>query len=242
MRHFGIDRPLVSLHEHNERSRSAALVRDMVAGAVIALVSDAGTPAISDPGYELVCAATAAGIDVIAVPGPCAAVAALSIAALPTDRFCFEGFLPSRGAARRARLDELLGEARTLVFYESPHRIAEMLAACRDAFGAGRPATAARELTKLHETVYRGSLGDLATLAESDPDLRRGELVVVIGGAAPKAADAHDAGLDRMLAVLLSELPLKQAARLAAQIAGVRDNQAYKRALALKDASGPREP
>jgi 16S rRNA (cytidine1402-2'-O)-methyltransferase len=234
LRHAGIDRPLVSLHDHNEGRRSPALVRDMVGGAAIALVSDAGTPAISDPGHELVRAAAAAGVEIIAVPGPCAAVAALSIAALPTDRFCFEGFLPARGAARRARLDALLDEPRTLVFYESPHRIADMLEDCREAFGGARPAAVAREITKLHETVYRGPLAELSARAAAETDFRRGEIVVVVAGAPAQPAAGASGELQRILDILLPEMPLKQAARLAAQITGVRDNEAYKRALERK--------
>ena len=134
----------------------------MQSGVTVALVSDAGTPGISDPGFDLVRACAAAGIEIIAIPGPCAAVAALSIAALPTDRFCFEGFLPARSAARRARLDELALEPRTLVFYESPHRVHDMLEDCARILGPERPATVAREITKLHETLYRGSLSQLA--------------------------------------------------------------------------------
>jgi 16S rRNA (cytidine1402-2'-O)-methyltransferase len=217
----------------------------MQGGASIALVSDAGTPAISDPGFELVRAAAAAGIEVVAIPGPCAAVAALSIGAQPTDRFCFEGFLPARVGARRARLDQLKGEPRTLVFYESPHRVIETLEDCAAAFGAARPATVAREITKLHETTYRGTLSELAARAAADGDFVRGEIVLLVGGAPaqPNAgeagagesgADGHGGALDRVLKILLAELPLKQAAHLAAKIAQVRDNEAYKRALYLK--------
>lgn len=238
-KHFGIGTPLVSLHDHNEQERAGDIVRRLREGASIALVSDAGTPAISDPGFGLVRAAAAEGIEVVAVPGACAAVAALSIGALPTDRFCFEGFLPSRGSARRTRLQALAGEPRTVVFYESPHRVVEMLEDCSQVFGAQRPATLAREITKLHETTYRGSLGELAARAASEGDLARGEIVLVMGGApAPSAAeggpDGHGGELDRVLTVLLAELPLKQAAHLAAKIARVRDNEAYKRALRLK--------
>jgi 16S rRNA (cytidine1402-2'-O)-methyltransferase len=234
LRHFGISRPLVALHDHNEQQRAPELVRELSRGAQIALVSDAGTPAISDPGYDLVCAAAAAGIEILAIPGPCAAVAALSIAALPTDRFCVAGCRPARGAARRARLEALRDEARTLVFYESPHRVEEMLEDCSEALGAERAAAAAREITKLHETVYRGTLGALAVRARGDPDFRRGEIVVVVAGAAPAPATGAADVLDRLLGILMAELPLKQAARLAARIAGARDNEVYKRALKLK--------
>jgi 16S rRNA (cytidine1402-2'-O)-methyltransferase len=228
---FGISTPMISLHEHNEAQRAPELIERLRGGASIALVSDAGTPAISDPGFDLVRACAAAGIEVVAVPGPCALAAALSIAALPTDRFCFEGFLPARAAARRTRLAALSAEQRTLVFYESPHRIKETLA---------RSAALARELTKLHESLYRGSLAQLAERAASEPDLSRGEIVLVIAGASPEVAaegdDGHAGALDRALKPLLEELPLKQAAHLAARIAAVRDNEAYKRALELKQA------
>jgi len=203
-------------------------------------VSDAGTPAISDPGFELVRAAAAAGIEIIAIPGPCAAIAALSIAGLPTDRFCFEGFLPSRGSARRARLTALAVEPRTLVFYESPHRVIETLEDCAAAFGAERPAVVARELTKLHETTYRGTLGELCARGGADADIARGEIVLLVGGAPVRedggGEDGHGGDLDRVLAVLMPELPLKQAAGLAAKLTGARDNEAYKRALRLKEA------
>ena len=235
LQHLGIDTPLLSLHEHNERQRAGEIIEQLRAGASIALVSDAGTPAISDPGFDLVRAAAAAGIDVIAVPGPCAAIAALSIGGLPTDRFCFEGFLPARGAARRRQLETLANEARTLVFYESPHRVHETLEDCANAFGDARSATVAREITKMHETTYRGTLRELLARAESDPDFRRGEIVLLIAGSV-QVAD-NEGALDKVLKVLLAELPLKQAAHLAAQIAEVRDNEAYKRALQLKQGS-----
>jgi 16S rRNA (cytidine1402-2'-O)-methyltransferase len=238
LRHFGIATPTLSLHDHNERHRSPELVARMQAGESIALVSDAGTPAISDPGYELVGAAAAAGIEIVAIPGPCAAIAAVSIAALPTDRFCFEGFLPARGAARRARLESLCAEARTLVFYESPHRIVEALEDCRDSFGPERRAVVARELTKLHESLYRGSLAELCVRSRQDADFARGEIVLVIAGEPPPQQQQGSAELDRVLGLLLAELPLKQAARLAAQILGARDNEAYKSALRLKQESG----
>jgi 16S rRNA (cytidine1402-2'-O)-methyltransferase len=233
LRHFGITTPLLSLHEHNERQRLPELIARLRAGESVALISDAGTPAISDPGFDLVGAAAAAGLEVIAIPGPSAVVAALSIAALPTDRFCFEGFLPARAAARRAHLQDLAGETRTIVLYESPHRIAATLADCEQAFGGERRAALARELTKLHETLYRGSLAELGVRSRADPDLARGEIVLVIAGAAPH--ERSEVGeLDRVLALLLAELPLKQAARLAAQLVGARDNEACKRALVLK--------
>ena len=241
LKHFGIGTPQLSLHDHNEAARAVEIIALLRAGKSVSLVSDAGTPAISDPGFELVRAVAAAGFEIIAVPGPCAAIAALSIGALPTDRFCFEGFLAARGAARRQRLKALEREARTMVFYESPHRVRETLEDCVTAFGAARAAVVVREATKLHETTYRGSLLEMLNRAREDADFSRGEIVLLIGGAAQLEGDEAEseskAQLDKVLLALLAELPLKQAARLAAQITGARDNEAYKRALALKQQS-----
>jgi 16S rRNA (cytidine1402-2'-O)-methyltransferase len=248
LKHFGIQTPQMSLHDHNEAQRAGDIVQRLRQGACVALVSDAGTPAISDPGFELVRAVAAAGFEVIAIPGPCAAIAALSIGALPTDRFCFEGFLPARGAARRKRLQSLVTEPRTLVLYEAPHRVRETLEDCAAAFGDQRGATVAREITKMHEMTYRGSLRELCTRAESDADFGRGEIVLIIAGAPQSAAeddrgaDGHGGALDRVLKLLMAELPLKQAAKLAAQITEARDNEAYKRALHLKQDCGGRMP
>jgi 16S rRNA (cytidine1402-2'-O)-methyltransferase len=240
LKHFGIQTPQISLHDHNESTRAVEIITRLREGQSVALVSDAGTPAISDPGFELVRAVAAAGFEIVAIPGPCAAIAALSIGALPTNRFCFEGFLPARGAARRERLKSLEREPRTLVLYESPHRVQETLEDCVEVFGAARLGAVVREITKLHETTYRGSLRELSSLAKSDTDLARGEIVLLIAGAEPLAsadsgADGYGDALDKALAALLKELPLKQAARLAAQITGARDNEAYKRALLLKE-------
>jgi len=241
LKHFQIGTPQLSLHDHNEGARIAQIIALLREGKSIALVSDAGTPAISDPGFELVRAVAATGINVVAIPGPCAAIAALSIGALPTDRFCFEGFLPARGAARKQRLKSLETEPRTLAIYESPHRLRETLEDCVSAFGETRAATVVREATKLHETTYRGSLRELLDKSSTDADFSRGEIVLLIGGApqaeAAEASSAAAAQLDKVLVALLAELPLKQAARLAAQIMGARDNEAYKRALFLKEQS-----
>ena len=245
LKYFGIQTPQLSLHDHNEQHRAAEIVRRLQQGASVALVSDAGTPAISDPGFELVRAVAAGGFEIIAIPGPCAAIAALSIGALPTDRFCFEGFLPARAAARRKRLQSLASESRTLVLYEAPHRVRDTLEDCAAAFGDARRATVAREITKMHETTYRGTLREMCVRAHADVDVGRGEIVLLIGGAPPVAAgaegegsrdgaDGHGGALDRVLKILLTELPLKQAAHLAAQITEVRGNEAYKRALQLR--------
>src|SRR5271168_4339395 len=183
LKHFGIRTPQLSLHEHNEQMRAGEIIARLREGRSVALVSDAGTPGISDPGFEVVRAAAAAGIQIVAIPGPCAAIAALSIGALPTDRFCFEGFLPARGAARRERLKSLEHESRTLVLYESPHRVQETLEDCAGVFGAARLGAVVREATKLHETTYRGTLSELLSAARTEADFARGEIVLLIAGA-----------------------------------------------------------
>ena len=230
---LGLSRPLVSLHEQNESERIGELLEKLRAGARIALVSDAGTPLLSDPGFELVRrVAQEEGVTIVAVPGPSAITAALSVAGLPTERFTFEGFLPARLAERRARLAELAAESRTLVFFEAPHRIAESLEDMSAAFGAERRAAVARELTKVFETVYRGSLAVLAAQARGDANFARGEITVVVAGAARVAADPR-AQLDATLAVLLGELAPSKAAALAARLTGAKRNEAYARALEL---------
>jgi len=238
---LGLSRPLVSLHEHNERERIDELLEKLRAGARIALVSDAGTPLLSDPGFELVRRVTQEGMSVVAVPGPSAITAALSIAGLPTERFSFEGFLPARLAERRARIATLSSEARTLVFFEAPHRIAEALEDLAAGFGGGRRAAVARELTKVFETVYRGTLGELAEQSRRDPNFTRGEITVVIEGA-PRAAEdaAPRAQLDATLIILLSELAPSKAAALAARLTGAKRNDAYARALELS--KGEKQP
>ena len=232
--HYGIGTPLQSVHEHNERDVTDRLVRKLTAGADIALVSDAGTPLISDPGFHLVRSARQAGIRVVPVPGPSALIAALSVAGLPTDRFVFEGFLPARQAARRQHLQGLATEMATLVFYESSHRIVACLADMADCLGASREATLARELTKTFETVLSGSLNDLREQLQADSHQQKGEFVVMVQGAPPRDPAAIDAASGQVLAVLLSELPLKQAAKLAARITGVSKNVLYEQGLKLK--------
>lgn len=224
--HFGIERPLLALHEHNEDAIAQRIVGRLLAGESLALVSDAGTPLVSDPGFRLVRAARAAGVKVSPVPGPSALIAALSVAGLPSDRFAFEGFLPAKGAARRERLARLAGEPRTLVFYESSHRIAESLADLRDAFGEQRPAVIARELTKLFETVLDGSLGDLLTRVEADADQRKGEFVVMVQGAG-EDADAQVIEGKRLYAKLVEYMKPSQAAKLAAELSGAPRKALY---------------
>ena len=225
-----------SLHEHNERQRVPALLERLQAGSNVALVTDAGTPLMSDPGAVLVAAAAGAGLEVVAVPGPCAAIAALSVAGLPTDRFVFEGFLPAKSSGRRAALAGLRQELRTLVFYEAPHRLEETLRDAAEVFGGERVAAVGRELTKRFECTYRGTLEQLAIRSETDVDMTRGELVIVVAGAGAETADAAVARArddERVLRVLLQELPVSQAARIAAQLTGRGRKELYERALTL---------
>lgn len=229
---LGISRPLLSLHAHNEVQRLPELLGRLAAGETVALVSDAGTPLVSDPGAELVRRALAEGIEVRPIPGPSAVVAALVVAGIPVDRFCFEGFLPAGERERRERLGELAAEPRTLVFFEAPHRIAASLVDLATAFGAERKAAAARELTKAHETVYRGTLAELAERARAEPSFQRGEITLVIEGAPPKPRQADERQLRRAVELLVKELPPGKAAALAAQLMGVKRSDAY--ALALQ--------
>jgi len=229
---LGLSRPLLSLHAHNERQRLPRLLERLRAGDIVALVSDAGTPLLSDPGRQLVHSAAAAGFEVRSIPGPSAVTSALAVAGLPAERFCFEGFLPAAQRERRERLAALATEPRTLVIFEAPHRIGSSLADLAGAFGAERPAVLARELTKVHESVYRGSLGELAAQAARDPDVQRGEITLVVQGA-PPATGGDTALLRRALELLLAELPPARAAAIAAQLSGVRRSEAYALALQL---------
>lgn len=224
--HFGIEQSLVALHEHNEAGLAERIVARLQAGESLALVSDAGTPLVSDPGFRLVAAARAAGIRVSPVPGPCALVAALSAAGLPSDRFAFEGFLPAKTGARRERLAQLAGETRTLIFYESSHRIEEALADAVVAFGADRPAAVARELTKLFETVLSGGLGELQARVAADPDQRKGEFVLLVQGVVDDT-EAKIAEGRRVYAQLNAHLPPSTAAKLAAEITGAPRKALY---------------
>ena len=211
--------PLIALHEHNEREAVAAIVQRLEQGESVALISDAGTPLISDPGFRLVRAAREAGIRCVPVPGACAAITALSVAGLPSDRFVFEGFLPPKSVARRNRLEELAGDPRTLIFYESSHRVAESLADMRDVFGAEREAVLARELTKVFETVLGEPLQQLAARVVEDPNQQRGECVILVHGRG-EDADAKLAEGQRVFAILREELAPAKAAKLAAAITG----------------------
>jgi 16S rRNA (cytidine1402-2'-O)-methyltransferase len=226
---------MVSLHSYNESQRVPDLLARLEAGENIALVSDAGTPLLSDPGYELVSQASDAGFEVLAIPGPSAITTALAVAGLPTSRFCFEGFLPARERERRTELARLANETRTLVFFEAPHRIAATLADLAQLFGGQRRAVVARELTKVHEAVYRGTLAELCAAAAQEPNMARGEITVLVeGDAEPGEQGADRALLARALKLLLAELPPARAAAIAAQIAGVRRSEAYALAQRLR--------
>lgn len=228
LEHFAIRTPMVACHDHNERDGSQGLVERLLAGESLALISDAGTPLISDPGYHLVRKARAAGIQVVPVPGACAAIAALSAAGLPSDRFVFEGFLPVKTAGRSKRLQELAGDSRTLIFYEAPHRILDCVMDMAQVFGPQRPAVLARELTKTFETIHDAPLGELAQWIAADTNQQRGECVLLVAGLDEKAErDAVDPESQRVMTLLAAELPLKKAAALTAQIAGARKNLLY---------------
>ncbi|HHJ1297969.1 MULTISPECIES: 16S rRNA (cytidine(1402)-2'-O)-methyltransferase [unclassified Pseudomonas] len=232
LQHFGIDTPLAACHEHNERDEGGRFLTRLLAGDNVALVSDAGTPLISDPGYHLVRQARAAGVSVVPVPGACALIAALSAAGLPSDRFIFEGFLPAKTAGRRARLEQVKEEPRTLIFYEAPHRILECLEDMEAVFGGERPALLARELTKTFETLKGLPLAELRAFVAGDSNQQRGECVVLVGGwSEPEGEQAISTEAQRVLDLLLAELPLKRAAALAAEITGVRKNLLYQLAL-----------
>jgi 16S rRNA (cytidine1402-2'-O)-methyltransferase len=234
LKHFGIQTPLISLHEHNEMRRSEELLARLAAGESIALVSDAGTPLISDPGFDLVASARGRGIRVIAIPGPCAAVAALSIAGLPTDRFTFEGFLPAKATARRAQLENLRYERRTMVFYEGPHRVKEALSDMLDVFGPQRDAVVCRELTKHFETTYSGTLDTLVHTSIADADMSRGEIVIVVSGDRTERTHATSLHTDQLLAALLEDLTPSQAAKIAARLTGEKRGDLYDKALSMK--------
>ncbi len=232
MQHFGIGTPLAACHEHNERDEGNRFIERLLAGDDVALISDAGTPLISDPGYHLVRQARAAGVRVVPVPGACALIAALSAAGLPSDRFVFEGFLPAKTVGRRARLELVREEPRTLIFYEAPHRILECLQDMREVFGGERQALLARELTKTFETLQGMPLEQLCDWVAADANQQRGECVVLVAGwQAPEDEAAVSVEALRVLDLLLAEMPLKRAAALAAQITGVRKNLLYQAAL-----------
>lgn len=230
---IGVKARLLALHDHNEESAVARVIAALESGQSVALVSDAGTPLISDPGFRLVRAAYDSGITVSPIPGPSALTAALSVAGQPTDRFCFEGFLPAKRDARLASLGSLRDEPRTLIFYESVHRIADALEDMRVAFGDDRSAFIGRELTKLHEQCVHGSLRSLHADVKAGAIVNKGEFVVIVAGTDEPSASPID--VDRLLLELAALLPATDAARKAAVITGLRKNALYQRILELKD-------
>src|SRR5712692_2583387 len=234
LQHFGITTKMVSMHEYNERDKVKKLIEFMQRGS-LALISDAGTPLVSDPGFNLVRAAHAAGITVTPIPGACAAIAALSAAGLPSDRFVFEGFPPAKTPARRAFFEQCQREPRTLIFYESPHRVKECLADMLAVFGSESLVVFARKLTKQFETIRAGMLAELHDWVAGDENQQRGEIVILLHGREQKEDQAIDAEAERVLRILLAELPVKQAAALAAQITGLKKNQLYQYALGLAE-------
>lgn len=232
--HHGITaRRLLALHQHNERGAAAKVIALLAQGQSVALITDAGTPAVSDPGALVVEEVRAAGYRVIPIPGANAAVAALSAAGLAAPHFLFYGFLPNKSAARCKELQSLLEHPYTLVFYEAPHRIIECIADLRTVFGNERQIVLAREVTKLFENIHRCRLDEAMDWLNSDPNNLRGEFVVLVS-AAPARAEGISAEVEHVLSVLLKELPLKQAVQLAVQITGVARNELYQRALSLK--------
>ncbi|SFR56942.1 16S rRNA (cytidine1402-2'-O)-methyltransferase [Marinobacter gudaonensis] len=235
--HLGLHKRLIALHDHNEKDRASALIAELAAGRDVALISDAGTPLISDPGYVVVREARSAGYPVSPIPGPCALVAALSAAGLPTDRFLFAGFLPAKRAARRSALESLGSETATLVFYESPHRVLDCVQDVADILGPDREIVLGREITKTFETFYSGTVSVVQEAMETDPHGSRGEFVLMIRGAQAETGkeSAGELDADRLIRALLPELPVKKVARIASELTGLSKNELYKRALALKE-------
>ncbi len=231
LQHFGINARLFALHDHNEQQKSESLLAKLQEGQSIALVSDAGTPLINDPGYHLVRTCREAGIRVVPLPGPCAAIAALSAAGLPSDRFCYEGFLPAKSKGRRDALKALEQEPRTLIFYESTHRLLDSLDDICAVLGESRYVVLARELTKTWESIHGAPIAELAAWVKEDENRRKGEMVLIVEGFKAQSDDALPADALRTLALLQAELPLKKAAALAAEIHGVKKNALYKYAL-----------
>ncbi|MCD6038724.1 MAG: rRNA ((1402)-2-O)-methyltransferase [Gammaproteobacteria bacterium] len=234
LKRLAITVPLISLHEHNEKERANQLIKRLCHGESMALISDAGTPLISDPGYILVKEVKNAGIQVVPIPGPCAAIAALSVAGLPTDRFIFEGFLPSKAKLRKERLEGLQFESRTLIFYEAPHRILASLQAIREVFGSDRQITLARELTKVFETIRSGKIEEIIDWVERDPDQQRGEIIVLVEGVQVIPTIKNSVSSDKILKILLEILPVTQAVEIAFKVTDKKKNELYKRALQLK--------
>lgn len=234
LNHLGINKPLLSYHDHNESEQTQNLIGKLQEGVRVALISDAGTPLISDPGYQLVRQAQENDIKVIPLPGPCALIAALSASGLPSDRFVFEGFLPAKHQGRVECFEKLKHETRTLIFYESTHRIMASLEDMAAVFGGERHAVIARELTKAFETLRGAPLSELVEWVNQDANQRKGEVVLLVRGAEVQDSDETRVETEKVLAVLLEELPVKQAAQLAAKITGGKKNALYQMALEMK--------
>ena len=233
LQHYSISPPMISLHEHNEQQRSEVLLKKLQQGESIALISDAGTPLISDPGYRLVSLVREHDIRVVPIPGSCALISALSASGLPSDRFSFEGFLPSKQGARQHTLEALENDSRTLIFYESPRRLQASLTDMVTIFGEGRPACLARELTKLHETITTKPLAELLEWVSSDSNQQRGECVLLVEGI-KQQKESSEIEINHMLTILIKELPVKKAAAITASLLDVSKNTAYEMALKLK--------
>ncbi|MFT5930797.1 MAG: 16S rRNA (cytidine1402-2'-O)-methyltransferase [Oceanospirillaceae bacterium] len=234
MQHFGISTPMLAVHDHNERARAQMLVNKLAQGQSIALISDAGTPLISDPGYHLVSAVRDAGYQVVPVVGPCALIAGLSVSGLATDRFSFYGFLPAKSSGRTQHLKKLESVTHTQVFYESPHRIVAMVDDIVSVMGPDRQLVLARELTKTFETVYGAPAGQVQTWLAADHNQQKGEFVVLIAGAQPEELQDIGPEEERILTLLLAELPIKKAAAITASISGHKKKALYDRALELQ--------
>jgi len=231
-KHYNISTPLTACHDHNESNKIEQLIETLQSGKNVALISDAGTPLISDPGFKLVRAAQEHGIRVTPVPGACAAIAALSAVGLPSDRFSFEGFLSSKSSQRIGQLEKLKDETQTLIFYEAPHRILDCVKDMAAIFGEDRPVGFAREITKTFETIKKMTLKELVTFIEKDHHQQKGEIVLVVGGN-PEHKDLDQEKMDQLLTRLLQDLSVKAASQLAADLTGVKKKVAYQRALEL---------
>lgn len=234
LQHYGIHTPMLAYHDHNEQTQCHTLIGQLLAGDDVALISDAGTPLISDPGFRLTQAAHKENIPLVPVVGACAAIAALSVAGLPSDRFSFEGFLPNKTSQRKAKLAALTSTTHTMIFYESPHRIIAALQDLVAVFGGERLACLCRELTKTFETVQQASLAELLHFVESDPNQQKGEIVLVVNGATPNHSEI-DEQTKKLLLRLLVDLPVKKAAALASELSGIKKNKLYELALHLKN-------
>lgn len=233
LNHLRIEKPMLALHNFNERERAETLLAALQKGESIALISDAGTPLISDPGFHVVKLARDAGMKVTPIPGACAAIAALSVAGLPTDQFTFIGFLPAKSVAKTTQLQQLVCDTRTLIFYEAPHRLLATLE-CLQAVFAQRQIVIARELTKLFESIYQGSAAELLQHFADHADQLRGEIVILVAGSSKQQEQTKALKAEVVLDILLRELPIKQAAQLASDITGERKNKLYDLALAKK--------